>query len=455
MGDMSNRTFAISVESMNRELFAKLWLAVTVLRETDYEVIIGEELTLKRNIYDLRPDALLVNGANRYPARMREISDQGCYIMSMEEEGIIIDDPDAYHELISQKDLLPFVDKILVPGRWHARAVAERAHKRKKDIIPTGNPRFDLLQPRLRGVYDQESKEYVAEYGKYILINTNFVRINYINNKSLRYAALNGERTHDLQDEVKAYFNISDKLIQEENEMLDQFIQAVYYISNKFDTIVIRPHPKESASYYREEFQTTEPVTVEKCGDVRGWIAGSSVTIHNGCTTGVEAAVMEKPVIAYEPMRSIEPTNRDSFPNEVSIRVNTKESLRETIAEIFNENASYPYSGSQRLSLNYRLANYESLAATSIADIIKTEPNLQEGATYSERRRVRERIHQSACSLLPFTHDKRVHRSTAKYPGTSALEVNGILELLAAEANISRPTIETIRGYNELFRLQT
>jgi surface carbohydrate biosynthesis protein len=102
----------------------------------------------------------------------------------------------------------------------------------------TGNPRLDLLQQDLRGIYDSEAHRYRKEHNQYILINTNFTSANPFN-----------EDTLEKSDSSKITY---------ENQLYEQFIESIKYLQenlNRF-TYVIRLHPSGNNKEYRSKFQS-------------------------------------------------------------------------------------------------------------------------------------------------------------------------------------------------------
>jgi hypothetical protein len=78
-------------------------------------------------------------------------------------------------------------------------------------------------------------------------------------------------------------------------------VSLINHISLEFPykTIILRPHPSEDNSYYKNIFQDIDNVKVVYEGSVTPWILACSVLIHNGCTTSIEASLAKKPVINY------------------------------------------------------------------------------------------------------------------------------------------------------------
>jgi CDP-glycerol glycerophosphotransferase (TagB/SpsB family) len=98
-------------------------------------------------------------------------------------------------------------------------------------------------------------------------------------------------------------------------------------LSHEFEhrNIVVRPHPSEDHDTYRRKFQGTGNVHVVHEGNVIPWLMAADAVIHNGCTTAVEACLLGRPVICYQPYTS--ELYDIEFPNAMGVRAGTEDEL--------------------------------------------------------------------------------------------------------------------------------
>ena len=77
----------------------------------------------------------------------------------------------------------PKVWRLLIyfsPGdRCNPMMSAATSQPPKSKIRISGNPRFDVLRPELRGLFDGDARALREKYGPYILVATNFSRYNH------------------------------------------------------------------------------------------------------------------------------------------------------------------------------------------------------------------------------------------------------------------------------------
>src|SRR5690606_24910043 len=138
---------------------------------------------------------------------------------------------------------------------------------------------------KFNGIYEKDAKKIQAEYGSFILINTRFSIYN-----SLRGKQLNPSYP------INIYFK----------NLYDSFIEMIKALCEKYPNVhfVIRPHPGESLESYRSALSTYKNVHVVHEGNIIKWLMAASIIIHNGCTSSLEAFLLEKPIISYKPITS-------------------------------------------------------------------------------------------------------------------------------------------------------
>jgi hypothetical protein len=93
-------------------------------------------------------------------------------------------------------------------------------------------------------------------------------------------------------------------LAEHKTELFGYFRTLVPAIAAAFPehSIIVRPHPSEDHVAWKEAATGHANVRVISEKSVIPWLIASSVLIHNGCTTAVEAAVLGRPAIAFRPV---------------------------------------------------------------------------------------------------------------------------------------------------------
>ena len=201
-------------------------------------------------------------------------------------------------------------------------------YKENKD---SGDPRFDLLKEKYRFFFKERYKEIVSRYNKFILVNTSF---------SLANPEVGKEKLMNFFKNEKTFSEgVLKKLVKKGaffDGVLVDYLLALKECANTFveTNFVIRPHPSEALQTYLDCFKEVQNVYVVKEGNVADWILASIGVMHYDCTTGLEALIAQKPVIAYVPRVDEEVVAW--LPIFMSKRVETIPLLKENIKEILN-----------------------------------------------------------------------------------------------------------------------
>jgi len=211
--------------------------------------------------------------------------------------------------------------------------------------IAIGNPRFDLLRKEFDPLYKKAHERLLKKWGKYILINTRFVSGNFSRLYRCEYLDFRINQFKILFDRL-----LSDKekdfFIKEESyykKVFKQYTKMLKELSSRFPDLnfILRPHPSEDILNWKEALKNLDNVSVLFDGSVVNWILGASAIIHTGCTTGIEAWALKKPVIIYNPNN--ERGYQSEFPNKFGIRAKSIIEIDKEIGKIINSGVSYDF----------------------------------------------------------------------------------------------------------------
>jgi hypothetical protein len=196
-------------------------------------------------------------------------------------------------------------------------------------------------------------------------------------------------------------------------------------------TIILRPHPGENHQTWIDAAQGAKNVHVSHEGSVIPWILASEALIHNGCTTGLEAYILDGQPIAYQPAVS---ENHDlHLPNSLSSTVNDEASLFSLIDAIIHKKfdlKSLHTPARAALLANHISATDGPLASTRIADVfteiaansISALPTLPHqwiaGFLHAEVRAFVKRRHMNKPG-----HKANIAYTKHRFPDTSLTEV--------------------------------
>lgn len=362
------RTITLPIEMKVRELDGKVWLALHLVRG-GARVFLGPDSALGANIASLAPDVHLLNSAYSTPlheSTVAAVKRGGGRVAVLDTEGGIYRSRDAYATRLSP-DLLARVDHFLAWGPDPASIVREAMGGRPgAEVVVTGNPAFDLLRSPADGIFEPEAQELRREFGRFVLVNTNFGYANPYTRASVN------QRTETLERR------------QMEELLMERLLSVLAVLAETYPStqIVIRPHPSEDHGMYRRRSAGIANLHVHHRGPVSPWLKASAVLVHNACTTGVEAALLGRPVLAYCPTSYH--VDEFSVANAVSERVTDDAMLiarvGDYLAGVDQQRAALP--ADRRAFLTKYIANAEFSASERIAKMFLS------GNASSARRRL-------------------------------------------------------------------
>lgn len=333
----------LPIEHQERELDAKILFSLFAA-EYGYETVLGYKEKLRQQHIDF-PQGVWIQHNARGQGKSLEYFWYKRLGLSM----VVLDE----EALVRQTDNL-FLRKH-VPGvfRYIDRVFAWGENDRdfwlQSDIVSaeklavTGNPRADLLRPELLKYYEQKVSEIKRRWGGYVLINTNFPTVNNAMGEFHKFNISDKTNFEVTEDEMKGFLSHKKKIFDRFVDLIPELAAAI-----QPQILIIRPHPSEDRTVWDERAKDIANVEVVLEGGVVPWIMGSSVLIHNNCTTAVEAALLEKPVASYMPVTSDRFDNE--FCNSMGAELFNKEQLFSFVDRVLNGKYSNDISRKEVLS---------------------------------------------------------------------------------------------------------
>jgi hypothetical protein len=154
--------------------------------------------------------------------------------------------------------------------------------------------------------------------------------------------------------------------------LFDHFLELVPALSRRFPehAVVVRPHPSESHARWREMAGRLPNVHVVYENGAQPWLMACACLIHNGCTTAVEAAMLGRPALAYQPVQSERYDHH--LPNRLSQSVRSLQELGDRVEEVLAEGAAAAEDPTRRALLSHHIAALEgALACERIVEVLE------------------------------------------------------------------------------------
>lgn len=324
----------LPIEVKIRELEGKTLLALEAA-ERGHVVIIGKKkdtLNLAKAgklppgiVHDksFTPGAYKIDNFN-------VLKEHGHLITGQDEESGLLDESfDDFAKRRFSKETVELADKVFAWGPHDADSLRKIYHQYQEKIIPTGSPRVDFW----RTEFDSFFKDGYSGSKPDVLIVSNFgypIDENPFWNRIARLRKA-GYFERDPGMEKYMYENSAYQY-----RLLFHFVEMIRALSKKMPdiNILVRPHPVEAEDAWEKLIGDLSNVTVERKGTISNLIRNTSVLIHNGCTSALEAAVSGVPRIAYRPI----PDDLErEIPNNTSLHAFTIDEVIQDVIALLKE----------------------------------------------------------------------------------------------------------------------
>lgn len=326
------RIIYLPIETKVREFHAKLLLAA-VGAEAGFDVVLGGQRSLLHGMRFFPPGIYVDKSISRTRVeRFRGLRELGHEVVAWCEEGLAYRDRDTYlHQRVSVASLAQ-VTTFFAWGDTQAEAVLKKAPDAAGKITRSGNPRFDVLRPELRSVFAPAAMALRERWGSFILVNTNFGRFNHFNGRDYVFHTLK-RRGIIVTAEHEQFLRRWSTFL---GELFEHFARMLPALASAFPRhrIILRPHPSENHDVWRTRTRALPNVEVVHEGSVIPWILACDALVHNSCTTGVEAYLLDRPTITFRPLR--DEVLDSELPNAVSVEATDCASLANCVEGALN-----------------------------------------------------------------------------------------------------------------------
>jgi len=376
-GHATPPTLIIPVESQVRELDAKLLLA-SCAAERGYPVIIGSRAFVHFEIGAMPQGIYLAKSMRSLSNLMYGlIRKLGHEIVAWEEEALVHPPAEVFYSLRLSPGTMRHISRLFAWGQDN-ESLMQRYPELPEglEIDVTGNPRGDMLRTELRPYFAQRVEQIRAEYGEFILVNTNFTDINpylptiglFVPSDDAGKPPRMGQAGKGMPKEFAAGLAVHKQAI------LDDFLTMIPALEQAFPgvTIVIRPHPSENHRVYHDLAANHSHVRVTHEGNVLPWLLACKALVHNGCTTAVEAYAMDVPAVAYlATLKERYDYDFQGVPNHLSQQCFTLNTLIESLRDILDGAALPPHDPVREELMGFFLdARQGPLASERILDVL-------------------------------------------------------------------------------------
>jgi len=419
----------LPIEIKVREFDGKLLFSL-IAAESGFNVILGIQKDIRKYLYSLPPglyiDKSMAKSKVKWFNRFKKLEN---LLGAWDEEGLIIHE-DTYLDNRFSRDAFEMLDKFFAWGNVQADLIKNKYQQVQDKLVVSGNPRFDMLRPEVRGFYSEDVNKLKRQFGPMILINTNFGFFNHAGGVEI------GKKIF-----IKSVSSLKDSFIdgwiEFQKKTFENFVAMLPVLSQNFPdySIVVRPHPAENHEVWKKISEKTDRTRVIHEGNVIEWILAADAVIHSNCSTGVEAFLSDTPVIAFRPF--ISGRFETYLPNIVSKQVFSINELLTVLKKILlskkdgilNEEKAQCFKAAEK----YISALNGPLASERIVQAIKTMNLTPQVFNLSFSQKFKRQILNlppSARSALNDVKNKYIIPKYAQHahPGKTIAQIQDIIE---------------------------
>jgi surface carbohydrate biosynthesis protein len=371
-------TLFMPIENQVRELDSKLLLAC-IAAKRGFSSVIGSRREMHIHISSFPRGIYLAKSLpvhrNIIFKIMRKL---GHEIVAWDEEALVHPQAETYYRRRVCPRGIKYVSHLFAWGEDNAELWRQYPELPiGMPIHVTGNPRGDLLRPKMHALFEKDAEELRKTYGDFILVNTNFNHVNAFSPdlNLFRPVKKPGEEPSFGRAARGMSRDYAEGLRDHKQDIFEKFQQLIPALEQAFPdyNIVVRPHPTENPHIYHDIAAQCDRVQVTNEGNVVPWLVATRALIHNSCTTGVEAYIMGVPAISYRAaVNEYYDYGFYRLPNLLSHECLDFKELRVTLERILNGELGTA-DGDERKALidQYLTAQEGPLACERMVDVLE------------------------------------------------------------------------------------
>lgn len=298
----------IPVEVKARELKSRLLVAAKACR-AGFGVDVLRSRDLHRHPERLPPGVILENDATIASAPFaRRARSAGHRLVAWDEEAIAVLSDAWYVRQRVSSETVDYYDHLFSRGPGDCEAIQRAIPAFAGRVSPAGNPRLDLLHPSVVGPVAAPADDAP------IVVMSRFARSNPFA-VTTQTARLNAHRKFKFAPDDGAFY---DGYLDHCDTLYRLMLEMTGRLARRFEQrlIVVRPHPSEGLKAWEDLAARHHNIRVSVEGTAVDLSLRAAAIVHNGCTTGLEAALLGRPVFAFVPR--ISEKYDVALPNHVS-----------------------------------------------------------------------------------------------------------------------------------------
>jgi surface carbohydrate biosynthesis protein len=375
---MKKKIIYFSIEIKVREYLGSLILAVYALYR-NFSVIIGSKNKILNLIKKKNKGGIFFYKAGIHKNFLQDIKKKTDVHAVIDQEILPGLNKDLYKKIIPQsfhKEVLDHIDYYFACNKDIFKAA--KISLPNVSVKNTGLPKFDILKPKYKEIFELQKRKIQKKHGKFILFNSDLFYVSkYHKQQATEYVSWGIKNEKSKKIFLKNSATESIKRYKEFN-IITNFFRS---IDNKINIkIIIRPHPAESIVDWKNELKNCKNIIIEPATfDVHPWILASEGVLHRGCSTAFQSLFCKKPTgyLALGDQKTIKENHLKDYHfkkilYESSFKINNIEDLNYFIKNRPLLNKYF------RKKISYHLGQSEVDASKKIVEILSQKNVIRE-----------------------------------------------------------------------------
>jgi surface carbohydrate biosynthesis protein len=357
----------LPVEIKYREMPSRMLIASHLI-QAGYAVVLGSHwaMTSPPNQAALPQGLFLFKSVNRIQGNaMAMLHGNGHAIAASDEEVLVFIEDRGYTVAFSENSA-NICELFFAQSKAHMRAVENRYPQLRGKIRVVGNPRIDLMLPKNRTLF-HAIDDRVEQFKPYVLFNTNYGTLNSIWADSEHVMAIAGATGAFDGPNRERKIREFQAIIAWETQNHKAMVALLQWALNHAGDLnfVVRPHPAEQPRHWEQMLEGVKRAHVIPRSDPHPWIIGAELVVHTGCTTGLEAVLLDKPALNLLPENH---PNARQIVTEVNPTFRTWEKAAEAMAAYLTTRGGpiAAHAGKTAAALAKHLPSYRDDAAARL-----------------------------------------------------------------------------------------
>jgi len=333
LNDLAESRWALMpIEIKVRELESRVLLACH-FAEAGYNVVLGQQTPLMRSLHRLPQGVYFDKDVSvGKPPRIAKRAKLGLLNVSSDEEGLSADyNPEYYVRDRVSSQAIAKSAMVFCWGEYEASLIKSKFPEVADKLRVTGNPRLDLWRNVSASLFEEEAKRISRKYGRYVLIPSHFGEMGMRPESRVAKEFVELKAHYHPDDPVMIQYYAD--MVTEQARRFELSSKAITAMARALPDVnfVLRPHPTDVQPMWHDMFKDCPNVCVEYEGAIAPWILASDLVIHAGCTTGIEAYLMGKPVLTY--LKDYNTEFDDWLANSVSRQIDAQDDLIKVVEQ--------------------------------------------------------------------------------------------------------------------------